>query len=320
MMTRLALIGGGENAVSYTSVAPRLPNVAFVAVVHPKPDVAQRIADSLGASITTNSLDDLLDRHLDAFDAVLISESSDSRANLAIRFAERGKHVCVSSPLAPSAQIATDVINACRSANVRLMVAHSLRFMPSQQAVKSALTDGKLGEPGLLRMHRWTESTGQSDPDDIVMGQTVDGIDLAIWLFDGMPTEVYAVSRPSYVQVHLGFADGGMALIDDAQTLPGGDGYFSLSLIGSTGAAYADDHHNRNLLFRGGDPSAIETGQGSLHLTAQLQEFVAAIEEQREPAANGADSQAALQVAEAAVASLQSRQALRLIGGTYELA
>ncbi len=319
-MTRLALIGGGENAASYTTVTPRLPNVAFVAVVHPEPDVAQRIAGLLGASITANSLDDLLDQHLDAFDAVLILESSGSRASLAMRSAETGKHVLVASPLAPSAQTAADVINACRSANVRLMVGHSLRFMPSQQAVKAALTDGKLGEPGLLRMHRWTESTGQSDPDDIVMGQTVDGIDLAIWLFDGMPTEVYAVSRPSYVQVHLGFADGGMALIDDAQTLPGGDGYFSLSLIGSTGAAYADDHHNRNLLFRGGDPSAIETGQGSLHLTAQLQEFVAAIEEQREPAANGADSQAALQVAEAAVASLQSRQALRLIGGTYELA
>jgi predicted dehydrogenase len=191
--------------------------------------------------------------------------------------------------------------------------------MPSQQEVKSALTDGKLGEPGLLRIHRWAESTDQSNTDDIVMNQTVDGIDLAIWLFDGMPTEVYAISRPSYVQVHLGFADGGMALIDDARTLPSGDGYFSLSLIGSTGAAYADDHHNRNLLFRGGDPNAIDTGQGSLHLTAQLREFIAAIEEQREPVANGTDGQVALQVAEAAVSSLQSRQALRMIGGSYEL-
>jgi predicted dehydrogenase len=110
-----------------------------------------------------------------------------------------------------------------------------------------------------------------------------------------------------------------MALIDDARTLPSGDGYFSLSLIGSTGAAYADDHHNRNLLFRGGDPNAIDTGQGSLHLTAQLREFIAAIEEQREPVANGTDGQVALQVAEAAVSSLQSRQALRMIGGSYEL-
>ncbi len=232
MMTRLALIGCGENATSYTAVTPRLANVVFVAVVDPEPDVAQRIADSLGASITASSLDDLLDQHLDAFDAVLILESSDSRVSLAMRSAETGKHVSVASPLAPSAQTAEDIINACRSANVRLMVSNSLRFMPSQQEVKAALTDGKLGEPGLLRMHRWTKSTAHHDANSIMMRQTVDGIDLAIWLFDEMPTEVYAVSCPSYVQVHLGFADGGMALIDDAQTLPDGDGYFSLSLIG----------------------------------------------------------------------------------------
>ena len=143
MMTRLALIGGGENAVSYTTVAPRLPDVAFVAVVHPEPDVAQCIADSLGASITANSLDDLLDQHRDAFDAVLILESADCRVSLVTRAAETGKHVLVASPLAPSAQAAADVINACQSANVRLMVSHPLRFMPSQQAVKTALTDSK---------------------------------------------------------------------------------------------------------------------------------------------------------------------------------
>ncbi|MDP6750252.1 MAG: Gfo/Idh/MocA family oxidoreductase [Candidatus Poribacteria bacterium] len=318
-MTRLALIGGGENAAFFTTVVPRLPNLEFVAVVNPVPNTAKHMAVSLDASITANSLDGLLDQHLDTFDAVLILESSSSRASLAIRSAEAGKHVLVASPFAPSAKAAEDIISACRSANVKLMVGHSLRFMPSQQEVKSALTDGKLGEPGLLRIHRWAESTDQSNTDDIVMNQTVDGIDLAIWLFDGMPTEVYAISRPSYVQVHLGFADGGMALIDDARTLPSGDGYFSLSLIGSTGAAYADDHHNRNLLFRGGDPNAIDTGQGSLHLTAQLREFIAAIEEQREPVANGTDGQVALQVAEAAVSSLQSRQALRMIGGSYEL-
>ena len=318
-MTRLALIGGGENAVSYTTVTPRLPDVAFAAIVHSDPDVAHRIANSLGASITANSLDDLINQYRDAFDAVLILEPSDSRVSLATRAAETGKHVLMASPLAPSAQSAADVINACQSANVRLMAGHPLRFMPSQQAVKTALMEGKLGEPGLLRMHHWMASTGQTEADDIVMGQTVDGIDLAIWLFDGMPTEVYAVSRPGYIHVHLGFPDGGMALMDDVQTLPGGDGYFSLSMIGSTGAAYADDHHNRNLLFQGGNPSAIETGQGTSGITVQLQEFAAAIEEGREPAASGADSQAALQVAEAAVASLQSQQALRLTGGAYEL-
>ena len=320
MTTRLALIGGGEIAASYTTVAPRFTNAAFVAVVDPQPDRAQAAADSLGASITANSLEKLLERGADAFDAVIISESNHARSSLALQAAEAGKHVLTASPLAPSVEDAEKVVDACRSADVRLMASSSLRFMPSHQAVKNALAEGKLGEPGLLRMHRWSQPSGPNSADDIVLGGSVVGIDLALWMFGGSPTEVYAVGRPGYAQVHLGFPDGGMALIDEARTLPDGDGYLSLSLIGSTGAAYADDHHNRNLVFRGGDPSAIDTSQGSAALTAQLEEFVSAVEEGREPAASGAENRTALQVAEAAVTSLQSQQALRLNGGSYELA
>ena len=320
MTTRLALIGGGENAASYKTVPPRLPNVAIVAVVDPQPDRAQSAAESIGASITENSLDELLARHPDGFDAVVIPESSHARSSLALQAAEAGKHVLTASPLAPSTEDAAKVVDACQSADVRLMASNSLRFMPSQRAVKNALTEGNLGEPGLLRMHRWSQPAGPTNAEDIVLRGAVNGIDLAIWIFDRLPTEVYAVGRTGYAQVHLGFPDGGMALIDEARTLPIGDGYLSLSLIGSTGAAYADDHHNRNLVFQGGDPSAIDTSQGSAALTAQIEEFVTAIEERREPAASGAENRTALQVAEAAVTSLQSQKALRLNGGSYELA
>ena len=267
MTTRLALIGGGDDAASYTTVAPRLPNAAFVAVVDPKPDRVQAAADSLGASITANSLEKLLEGGADAFDAVIIPESNHARGSLALQAAEAGKHVLTASPLTLSVEDAEKVVEACRSADVRLMASSSLRFMPSHQAVKNALAEGKLGDPGLLRMHRWSQPSGPNSANDIVLGGSVVGIDLAIWLFGESPTEVYAVGRPGYAQVHLGFPDGGMALIDDVRTLPNGDGYLSLSLIGSSGAAYADDHHNRNLLFQGGDPSAIDTGQGSAALT-----------------------------------------------------
>ena len=48
------------------------------------------------------------------------------------------------------------------------------------------------------------------------------------------------------------FPEGGMALIDCSRALqPSCDPYFSLTVIGSTGAAYADDHHNTNLLYKG---------------------------------------------------------------------
>jgi predicted dehydrogenase len=170
-----------------------------------------------------------------------------------------------------------------------------------------------------LRLHCWETSSAELDPWIIARRQAVDGIDLAHWIFGRLPNRVYAFGRPGYVQVHLGFPTGGMALIDYATSLPSGGGYSSLSVIGSAGAAYADDHHNRNLLFSGGVPRAIDPGEGPFHLIAQLGEFVSAIEEAREPAITGNDGILAIQVAEAAVASLESHRALRLSGGSYEL-
>ena len=47
MTTRLALIGGGVIAASYTTVAPGLLNAAFVAVADPQPVRAQTAVTSL---------------------------------------------------------------------------------------------------------------------------------------------------------------------------------------------------------------------------------------------------------------------------------
>jgi predicted dehydrogenase len=108
-----------------------------------------------------------------------------------------------------------------------------------------------------------------------------------------------------------------MALIDCARTLLPGDAYSSVALIGSAGAVYADDHHNMQLLFGGGRPTAIPTRQGDGYLVALLQEFVTALAEKREPSVPGADGLAALQVAEAAAESLATGRALHRAGERY---
>ena len=125
-----------------------------------------------------------------------------------------------------------------------------------QEGMLDQLRSRKLGEPGLLRVHRWrqaeteTHILSKSSTAALLFGD----IDLALRIFGETPTEIYAIGRDdhAYVQVHLGFSNGGMAILDFARGLPSGQGYNSVSLIGSTGAAYADDHHNSHLLFTGG--------------------------------------------------------------------
>jgi predicted dehydrogenase len=239
--------------------------------------------------------------------------------------------------MALSSADAEEVANACRDAGVRLMVGSALRFVPATLVVKDSIASGKIGQPGLLRIHRW-ESRDTGDWPTLEAGAEVDGgtiisqvlreLDLASWLFGTSPTTVYAMGRKQggaglpdhdYVQVHLGFPDDGMALIDYSAALPSGQGYSSLSVIGSTGAAYSDDHHNMNLLFRGGEPRAIDAGYGAQHVLAQLQGFVDAINEERDPPVTGADGIAALQVAEAVQASIDSGRSATMNGGRHEL-
>ncbi len=188
-----------------------------------------------------------------------------------------------------------------------------------------------------------------SDPEQpntkaAILEAVLPDVDLANWIFGALPTEVYATGKKgtgpiyrngpqrashkldlspfspfSYVQVHLGYPDGGMALVDHCMMLPAGSDYFSLSLAGSNGAAYADDHHNMHLLYGGGRPTALPADRGRLYHLAELQAFVDAIEKGRPPAITADDGHKAVQVVRAAGRSLASGRAMRLIGSCYEL-
>src|SRR5947209_10239775 len=153
-MVRLALIGC-EQPARYAAVAGRLREGAFTAVVDPDPERARNVAQQLGASIWTVELGDLLARHAEAFDAVLIHSAVSARETHSRSAIDAGKHVFVKAPVALSTEGADALIEACRAAEVRLMVGETQRFLPAVQAIKESLDAAKLGEPGLLRIHRW---------------------------------------------------------------------------------------------------------------------------------------------------------------------
>ena len=147
---------------------------------------------------------------------------------------------------------------------------------------------------------------------------------MALWLFNARPTEVYALARgggtgttPDYMQVHFGFPSGAMALLDFSATHPEGKGYNSLSLIGSSGAAYADDHNNTHLLFNGGNPEALISDQGKGHLALEIQGFVDAIIGQTDSPVGGKDCLAVHQVLDAIERSLREKRVIHEQKGMY---
>ena len=311
-MTRLALVGSGPDDAAYARIAPRVCGAPIAAVS----DGAQ--VDS-GKAVSAPTLADLLEAHPDAFDAAIIQTPTDERAGHIEAAATAGKHVLVKGPLGRSAGAARETAESC--ADVVFMAGQIDRFRPDVGAVRASIDAGQMGQLGLVRSHRWQPPpTGdwRFDPDrsgGIFIHELTREIDLAAWLFDGPPDTVFAVARgsdpdrPDAAVVHLGFPDGGMAVLDVTTALPEGEGYWSLQLIGADGAVYADDQHNMQLLYAGGSPAARLTGTGDATVVSQLEAFVNAVNDGADASGSVAAAILALEVAEAAVASAASGRA-----------
>jgi len=218
--------------------------------------------------------------------------------------AENGPPVLVVNPFGLAAETCQRLADSTQS-----MPAHTARFMPAIEQVKLMLDEKKLGEAGLLRIHCWNPKAENKET-------LAREVDLALWMFGSLPSEVYGLERPGYVQVHLGFERGGMAIIDLDAAIPPGNEYYSLSMIGSTGAAYADDHHNFNLLMGQDDTSVLLASQGDTTLVAMIDNFATAVREGGPFSPSWSDTKAAQYVADQVRVSAQ-QQAVVTTGGSH---
>ncbi len=328
-MIRLALVGCGRNAPALAAAAAASDHCELTVVVDIDSQAAGSVASAANAIRHVGDLESLLASRDADFDAVIVNTPNDSHAHIALTAIRAGRHVLVEKPLALSADEGGEVKQAAERADVRLMAAHTLRFMPANVQVHRALAAGELGKPGMLRSHRWLRrfpgppagwKHDQARSGGLAVHEGVHEIDQALWLLGERPTFVHALAGPDLLQIHLGYESGAMAICGIATGLPLGSGYYSLALIGSLGAAYADDHHNVHLVYRGGRPQAFVSDQRAIAVRAQIDEFAGAINEGRDPSVSGADAMVALQVAEAVAASSASGQTAHLKENGYVLA
>jgi hypothetical protein len=146
-----------------------------------------------------------------------------------------------------------------------IAIVNPARYLPSRQLIRQQLDAGKLGAPGFVRVHRWESSASEES--------RLCDLDLVLWYAGLAPNIVHAVQNETATQIHLGYPGGAMALLDHAR-LPDGDSYQSVSVIAASGAAYADDQQNMQILYRGGTPKAVRAEETLVQWTALLQEFV----------------------------------------------
>lgn len=256
-----------------------------------------------------------------ACDAVLLVAPGPQASGMIARALDDGKHVCLASPTELPRGELDSFAAAAKQTGVQLAVVNPDRYLPSRQLLRQQLDAGKLGRPGLVRMYRW-EPTPANSSNTLPSPLLLD-LDLAVWMMGLSPNSVFATETRRTtdgtesgrtIQVHLGFPDGPMALIGYSSALPSGDDYRSLSVMGSAGAAYADDHQNMQLVYRGQHPQAFRVEEGIRPLVNLTQDFVDALQTQRDLSPSLVEWHRVRTIADAVEQSLISRQAVSLEG------
>lgn len=149
---RWGLIGCGD--IAQKRVAPALRDSAsceLVAVNRAQSELAASFAKQFGARkwyLDWNKL--LLD---DEIDAVYIATPVHLHAEQAIAAAAAGKHVLCEKPMAMNVRECDQMIEACRSNNVKLGIAYYRHFYPVVERIKAIIKSGEIGAPVLAQIN-----------------------------------------------------------------------------------------------------------------------------------------------------------------------
>jgi predicted dehydrogenase len=81
-----------------------------------------------------------------AIDAVYIGLPNSMHCDYTVRAAEAGKHVLCEKPMAISSAECRRMIDACRHANVKLMIAYRIHYDPTWLHIRDLIRNGELGQ------------------------------------------------------------------------------------------------------------------------------------------------------------------------------
>ena len=223
-----------------------------------------------------------------AVDAVIIATPVHTHYNLAARVLEAGKHVFVEKPLAPSSELADELVDMAAEQDRILMCGHTFLYSPPVRMIKRMIGEGKLGDIYFISSSRVNLGLHQRDVSVIWDLGPHDFSILLYWLSE-MPTSVRAVGRDSIVKgivdvafVTMAFASGIVANIELSWLAP--SKLRRTVLVGSERMAIYDDGapepvrlFDRGVVYR--DPETF----GEYHLSYRSGDVISPKIESYEP-------------------------------------
>jgi len=300
--------------------AVRLPVDGDFSSISGNVGTAEPLKLDMSQTKATKNLDDLLADP--AIDLIDLCVPTMAHPKLAIAALKAGKHVICEKPLARTAALARDIVNAAASAKGFFMPAMCIRFWPDYVWVKQAMEKGTYGKVLAARFRRVAEPPGWSK--DFMDGTKSGGALLDLHIHDvdfvqycfGRPKSVYATGYSQlsgaidHVFAQYTVVGGASVSAEGGWAMTSGFGFnmeftvqFENATVDFTLARGADALR----LFEKGQPSRTIKPSGGDGYIGELRYMVECIRKKTPPTVvTGRDGASAVEICEAEEKSIKT--------------
>jgi myo-inositol 2-dehydrogenase/D-chiro-inositol 1-dehydrogenase len=328
-MISIALLGAGRIGQIHGRNIAASKRAKLAGIADPLPEGANALSKATGAPVRT--ADELLaDKDIDA---VLIGTPTDTHADFIDRAAAAGKAVLCEKPVDLSSARIVETLERVRKAGIPLMIGFNRRFDPNFAALQRRIADGVAGEVELVSILSrdpgpppisYIERSG-----GLYRDMMIHDFDMARFLLGEDPIEVYAVGSAlvdpaigkagdvDTAAVLLKTASGKICQISCSRRATYGYDQ-RVEVHGSKGLLTAGNIHETTVMFAGESGYTADPVQNffleryALAYRNEVEAFIDAIENGREPSPSGLDGLKAQQLADAAQESLDTGKPVKV--------
>jgi predicted dehydrogenase len=340
-----AIVGTGMIAGYHARAIRETPGARLVGVVSRSPLKGAAFAQEHGIPELSETVEAML-KHPDVH-VLDVTTPSGAHLDPALSAIRAGRHVLVEQPLEATPARVDALIDAAAGRGVKLGTIFQGRFGAGARRVKAAIERGRLGRLVLASAYvKWQRTaayyqtpwkgTWELDGGGALMNQAIHGVDLLQW-FAGLPSEVSgrmtrrvhtAIEADDTTVASLVFSCGALGCIEaTTAAFPGWSR--RIELCGERGSVCLEDDHIARWDFVQPEPEVegvraaprddeLGSGAGSPgsisiagHLR-QIQDFVAAVREDRAPIVDGHEGRKAVALIHAIYESARRGVAVRL--------
>lgn len=294
MAIKLGVAGAGAMGNNHARVLAALPTVELVGVYDADFERAKGVAAAHG-SRAFESADELADH----CQGVAVAVPTEAHCRVGGLFLERGCHVLVEKPIAPSVEEAKALVEAAKRAGKVLQVGHIERFNPVMRSLEQKLDCAKF-----IEAHRLSPFPNRSMDIGVVLDLMIHDLEIILHLVRSPIKHIDAVGVPvltkneDIANARIRFENGCVANVTASRISPErlrkirvfqGDCYLSLDYQAQSGEIY----------WREG--MAIQREEVEVEkdepLRLELEAFAKAVETGMHPTVSGEQGMAALDVA-----------------------